>query len=281
MSQIRDISLAGEGWKKINWAGRYMPVLTSIKRDFEQDKPFKGLKIALSIHLEAKTAYLCQTLASGGAEMYVTGSNPLSTQDDVAAALVDNGMTVFAWHAAAPAEYDEHIRQTVKTGPSIVIDDGGDLVSMLHKEFPQLCSQVIGGCEETTTGVNRLISMDREGILRFPMMLVNNAKCKHMFDNRYGTGQSVWDAIMRTTNLVVAGKKVCVVGYGWCGKGVALRARGLGAQIVVCEVDAVKAYVDELLSLGFTGKPMKYDGGFYAQLSGNGYSEIMGLLYDQ
>ena len=254
MNQIRDGSLAAEGRKKIDWVKSYMPVLTSIKQEFARDKPFAGLRIALSIHLEAKTAYLCETLASGGAEMYVTGSNPLSTQDDVAAALVEAGMNVCAWHGATPAEYSEHIRQTVKIGPSLVIDDGGDLVNMLHSEFPQLCGQVIGGCEETTTGVHRLRSMDREGALRFPMMLVNDARCKFLFDNRYGTGQSVWDGINRTTNLVAAGKVVVVCGYGWCGKGVAMRAKGLGARVVVTEVDPVRAI--EAVMDGFSVMPI-------------------------
>jgi adenosylhomocysteinase len=254
MSQIRDISLAGEGRKKIDWVKGHMPVLSSIQKEFERDKPFKGLKVALSIHLEAKTAYLCETLAAGGAEMYVTGSNPLSTQDDVAAALVKSGLTVHAWHAATHEEYMEHIRQTVKIGPSIVIDDGGDLVNMLHSEFPDLCAKVIGGCEETTTGVLRLVSMDRDGALRFPMMLVNNAQCKYLFDNRYGTGQSVWDGINRTTNLIVAGKTVVICGYGWCGKGVAMRAKGLAAKVVVTEIDAVKAI--EAVMDGFTVMPI-------------------------
>ena len=254
MSQIRDKSLAAEGRRKIDWVKRHMPVLTSIKQEFEQDKPFAGLKIALSIHLEAKTAYLCETLAAGGAEMYVTGSNPLSTQDDVAAALVESGMNVFAWHAATAEEYSEHIRQAVKIGPSLVIDDGGDLVNMLHTEFPQLCGQVIGGCEETTTGVMRLVSMNNDGALRFPMMLVNNARCKFLFDNRYGTGQSVWDGINRTTNLVAAGKTVVVCGYGWCGKGVAMRAKGMGARVVITEVDPVRAI--EAIMDGFSVMPI-------------------------
>jgi adenosylhomocysteinase len=254
MSQIRDASLAAEGWKKIDWVKNYMPVLTSIRQEFERDKPFTGLKIALSIHLEAKTAYLCETLAAGGAEMYVTGSNPLSTQDDVAAALVEGGMTVFAWHNASPEEYAEHIRQTVKIGPALVIDDGGDLVNMLHNEFPELCGKVIGGCEETTTGVVRLVSMDRDGALRFPMMLVNNAQCKFLFDNRYGTGQSVWDGINRTTNLVAAGKTAVVCGYGWCGKGVAMRAKGLGAKVVITETNPIKAI--EAVMDGFSVMPI-------------------------
>ena len=254
MSQIRDASLASDGRKKINWVKNHMPVLTSIKKEFERNQPFAGLKIALSIHLEAKTAYLCETLASGGAKMFVTGSNPLSTQDDVAAALVESGMDVSAWHAATPAEYAEHIRQTVKCGPALVIDDGGDLVNMLHSEFSQLCGGVIGGCEETTTGVHRLISMDRDNALLFPMILVNNARSKYLFDNRYGTGQSVWDGINRTTNLVAAGKTAVVSGYGWCGKGVAMRAKGLGARVVVTEVDPVKAI--EAVMDGFSVMPI-------------------------
>ena len=254
MSQIRDISLAAEGHKKIGWARNHMPVLTSIRKEFEQEKPFAGLEIALSIHLEAKTAYLCETLASGGAVMHVTGSNPLSTQDDVAAALVEKGMNVNAWHGASPSEYSEHIRETVKCGPSLVIDDGGDLVNMLHSEFRHLCSRVMGGCEETTTGVLRLMSMNREGALLFPMILVNNARSKFLFDNRYGTGQSVWDGINRTTNLLVAGKTVVICGYGWCGKGVAMRAKGMGAKVIITEIDPVKAI--EAVMDGFNVMPV-------------------------
>ncbi len=254
MSNIRDIALAPEGHKKIAWVEQHMPVLRSIREEFERDKPFLGKRIALSIHLEAKTAYLCKVLAAGGAEMYVTGSNPLSTQDDVAAALVEDGLTVSAWHGATPEEYRQHIRQTVSYGPHIVIDDGGDLVEMLHSEFPHLCENVIGGCEETTTGVQRLRSMDRDGALKFPMILVNDAQCKFLFDNRYGTGQSVWDGINRTTNLIVAGKTVVVCGYGWCGKGVALRAKGLGAKVIVTEIDPIKAI--EAIMDGFEVMPM-------------------------
>ena len=254
MSQVRDISLAEEGRKKIDWVQKHMPVLSSIKKEFEEKKPFAGKKISLSIHMEAKTAYLCHTLAAGGAEMHVTGCNPLSTQDDVAAALADSGMSIHAWHDAKPDEYNEHIRQTVKIGPDIVIDDGGDLVNMLHSEFPDLCGKVRGGCEETTTGVNRLIAMDKEGLLRFPMILVNNARSKFMFDNRYGTGQSVWDGITRTTNLLIAGKNVVISGFGWCGKGVAMRAKGLGARVVVTEVDPIAAL--EALMEGFNVMPM-------------------------
>ena len=173
--------------------------------------------------------------------MYVTGSNPLSTQDDVAAALVREGLNVFAWYGATPEDYRRHIRKVLEAGPNIIIDDGGDLVSLMHSEFQHLIPDVIGGCEETTTGILRLQSMNRARTLLFPMMLVNNADCKHLFDNRYGTGQSVWTGINRTTNLIVAGKTVVVAGYGWCGKGVAMRAKGQGARVIVTEVDPVKA----------------------------------------
>ena len=241
MYSIRDISLAPSGELKIEWVRRHMPLLDALEKEFLSAKPFKGLKIALSVHLEAKTAHLCEVLASGGAEMWVTGSNPLSTQDDVAAALASEGLNVFALHGATPQEYEDGIRKVVSVGPDIIIDDGGDLVTCIHREFPELVGKVIGGCEETTTGILRLQAMDRAGELRFPMMLVNDAACKHFFDNRYGTGQSVWDGINRTTNLIVAGKSVVVAGYGWCGKGVAMRAKGLGAKVIVTEVDPVKA----------------------------------------
>ena len=241
MYEVRDISLAPSGELKIEWVRRHMPLLDALEKEFLVSKPFKGLKIALSVHLEAKTAHLCEVLASGGADMWVTGSNPLSTQDDVAAALASEGLNVFAIHGASPEEYEAGIRKVVSVGPDIIIDDGGDLVTCIHREYPDLVPKVIGGCEETTTGILRLQAMDRAGELRFPMMLVNDAACKHFFDNRYGTGQSVWDGIDRTTNLIVAGKTVVVAGYGWCGKGVAMRAKGLGAKVVVTEVDPVKA----------------------------------------
>lgn len=241
MSLIRDASLYKSGQQKIDWVKAHMPVLSGIAADFAEEKPFKGLRVALSIHLEAKTAYLCTVLAEGGAEMFVTGSNPLSTQDDVAAALAHNGLNVFAWYNATGEEYTEHLRRVIEAGPNIIIDDGGDLVNLIHNEYPELIPSVLGGCEETTTGIIRLVSMAREGKLLFPMIAVNNAKCKYLFDNRYGTGQSVWDGINRTTNLIVAGKTVVVAGYGWCGKGVAMRAKALGAQVIVTEIDPVKA----------------------------------------
>lgn len=241
MSEIRNIDLWESGARKIEWVRRNMCLLRSIEEDFKRDKPFSGLKVALSIHLEAKTAYLCKVLAAGGAEMYVTGSNPLSTQDDVAAALAHDGLNVYAWHASTPEEYHRHISEVIKAGPNVIIDDGGDLVNMMHNEYPELIPNVIGGCEETTTGIIRLIAMNKAGELKFPMALVNNARCKYLFDNRYGTGQSVWDGINRTTNLIVAGKNIVVAGYGWCGKGVAMRAKGLGASVIVTEIDPIKA----------------------------------------
>ena len=240
-SEIRDINLWESGRIKIDWVRAHMPLLNGLEEDFRKEQPFKGLKIALSVHLEAKTAYLCEVLAAGGAQMFITGSNPLSTQDDVAAALVHEGLSVFALHGATPEEYERGIRKVLEVGPNVIIDDGGDLVNMMHSEFADLIPQVLGGCEETTTGILRLKQMDRAGVLRFPMMLVNDAACKHFFDNRYGTGQSVWDGINRTTNLIVAGKSVVVAGYGWCGKGVAMRAKGLGAEVIVTEVDPIKA----------------------------------------
>ena len=240
-SQIRNSELWPDGRLKIEWVKHNMPLLRGLEKRFAEERPFEGLKIALSVHLEAKTAYLCKVLAAGGARMSVTGSNPLSTQDDVAAALVHDGLNVYAWHGATDDEYRSHIRCVLEQGPNIIIDDGGDLVQLMHNEFRHLIPEVIGGCEETTTGILRLRAMDRAGELLFPMMLVNNADCKHLFDNRYGTGQSVWDGINRTTNLIVAGKNVVVAGYGWCGKGVAMRAKGLGADVIVTEVDPVKA----------------------------------------
>ena len=254
MSMIRDIALAPSGEMKIKWVERNMPVLRGIGKDFAAQKPFAGLKIALSVHLEAKTAYLCRVLEMGGAEMYVTGSNPLSTQDDVAAALAQGGMQVFARYGCSMEEYEECLCRVLEAGPHIIIDDGGDLVHLMHTRYTQLIPNVLGGCEETTTGIHRLRAMAREGSLRFPMVMVNEADCKHMFDNRYGTGQSVWDGINRTTNLIVAGKYVVVSGYGWCGKGVSLRAKGLGAKVIVTETDPVRAL--EAVMDGYEVMPM-------------------------
>ncbi|MCI5688465.1 MAG: adenosylhomocysteinase [Emergencia sp.] len=238
---IRDIALAPSGHQKIEWVRNNMPLLRGMEEEFLKTKPFEGIKISLSVHLEAKTAYLCKVLAAGGAQMSVTGSNVLSTQDDVAAALADSGMKVFAYHGATQKEYDRHIEMCLAHKANIIIDDGGDLVGMLHTKRPDLAEEVWGGCEETTTGVIRLKAMEKEGILKFPMVAVNDADCKHLFDNRYGTGQSVWDSIMRNTNLIVAAKTVVVVGYGWCSRGIAMRANALGAKVIVTEVNPVKA----------------------------------------
>jgi adenosylhomocysteinase len=238
---VRDLSLAPAGRLKIDWVKEHMPVLNAIREDFERDRPFAGVRVALSIHLEAKTAYLAEVIQAGGAQVAVTGSNPLSTQDDVAAALAASGINVYAWYNATDREYRDHLLHVLDTGPRVVIDDGGDLVGLLHTARREQAANVAGGCEETTTGVRRLEALDREKKLLFPMLAVNDALCKFLFDNRYGTGESVWSGIMRTTNLVVAGKTVVVLGYGWCGKGVAMRARGLGARVIVCEVDPVKA----------------------------------------
>jgi len=218
-----------------------MPVLNVIRDEFEQNRPFQGIRVAMSIHLEAKTAYLAEVLSAGGAEVSITGSNPLSTQDDVAAALAQAGTKVYAWHGATAEEYDAHLRQVLGNHPQVVIDDGGDLVHLLHTDLRDQAREVLGGAEETTTGVLRLRALERAEQLLFPMISVNDALCKYLFDNRYGTGESVWSGIMRTTNLVTAGKTVVVIGYGWCGKGVAMRAKGLGAKVIICEIDPVKA----------------------------------------
>ena len=255
MSEIRYPEQWESGEQKIAWVRGNMPLLRSIEEEFSRTKPFAGKRIALSIHLEAKTAYLCRVMAAGGAEMYITGSNPLSTQDDVAAALVHGGLNVYAWHGTTPEEYDAHTRKVIEAEPHFIIDDGGDLVTLIHEQYPQLLPNVIGGCEETTTGILRLRAMNAAGTLKFPMMLVNDADCKHLFDNRYGTGQSVWDGINRTTNLIVAGKTVVVAGYGWCGKGTAMRAKGMGAKVIVTEVDPIKAI--EAVMDGFTVMKME------------------------
>ncbi|SHK87438.1 adenosylhomocysteinase [Desulforamulus aeronauticus] len=240
-SIIRDINLAPSGRLKIDWVRQHMPVLNVIREQFEKEQPFKGYRVAVSIHLEAKTAYLAEVLKAGGAEVSIAGSNPLSTQDDVAAALAVAGLNVYSWYNATDEEYKDHLLHLIDDQPDIVIDDGGDVVQLLHTERTEVAAKVIGGCEETTTGVLRLRSLAKQGDLRFPMIAVNDAQCKYLFDNRYGTGESVWSGIMRTTNLIIAGKTVVVAGYGWCGKGIAMRAKGMGAKVIVTEVDPVKA----------------------------------------
>ena len=249
--EVKDITLAPYGLEKIDWAYRNMPVLRAIEAELIEKQPFKGLKIAVSVHVEAKTACLARALARGGAEVALTGCNPLSTQDDVAAALAAGGMmSVYAVHGDTEEEYFGRLKKTLAFGPDIVIDDGGDLALLLHSELKDLAKNVIGGCEVTTTGVHRLEILKKEGKLAYPVVAVNDARCKHLFDNRFGTGQSVWTAIMATTNLVVAGKTVVVAGYGMCGRGVAMRAKGLGARVIVTEIDPVKAC--EALMEGYT-----------------------------
>ena len=218
-----------------------MPALTEIEKQFEAEKPFKGLRIAVSVHLEAKTANLGLVLAKGGAEVYLTGCNPLSTQDDVAAAVAEMGVETFGIYGVTPAEYEDLLAETLACHPHLIVDDGGDLINLLGGRCREYADQLIGGCEETTTGIHRLKAREREGVLPCPMMAVNDAKAKHYYDNKYGTGQSVWTAIMDTTNLIVAGKTVVVAGYGWCGKGTAMRAKGMGANVIVTEVDPFKA----------------------------------------
>lgn len=268
-SMIKDIALAPTGHQKIAWVKEHMPLLNILNEHYAEKKIFDGLNMVVTIHLEAKTAYLAQTLKNCGANVVVTGSNPLSTQDDVAAALADSGITVFATHACSQEEYDLYLSKALDTKPSLIIDDGGDLVNMLHSTRRELIPNLIGGSEETTTGVHRLKALNEAGKLAFPMIAVNDAYCKYLFDNRYGTGQSSWDGIMRTTNLAVAGKTVVVAGYGWCGKGVAMRAKGLGANVIVTEIDPIKGI--EAVFDGFRVMPMreaaKY-GDFFVTVTG-------------
>ncbi len=253
-SIIRDPGLASQGKQKIEWARRHMAVLNGIADELERTQALKGLRVSVSVHLEAKTAYLAQVLHRGGAEVYATGSNPLSTQDDVCAALSESGVTVYATHGCTEADYHDYLCRALSVKPDVIIDDGGDMVHILHEEHREWAQNLRGGCEETTTGVHRLRARAAAGTLRFPMFNINDADCKHLFDNRYGTGQSVWDGIMRTTNLNVAGSTVVVAGYGWCGKGVSMRAKGLGAKVIVTEVDPVCAI--EAVMDGFSVMPM-------------------------
>ena len=253
-SMIRDIKLAPSGHDKIEWVKNFMPVLSAIDAEFSKSKPFAGKKMVLTIHLEAKTAYMAEVFMHAGAEVALTGSNPLSTQDDVAAALVEDGVNVFATHGCSDEEYEMYLNRALDIEPDIIMDDGGDLVHLLHTKRRELLPKVLGGSEETTTGVHRLRQLARAGKLEFPMIAANDAYCKYLFDNRYGTGQSTWDGIMRTTNLVIAGKTVVIAGYGWCGKGGAMRAKGLGADVIVTEVDPIKAI--EAVFDGFRVMPM-------------------------
>ena len=238
---VADISLAPAGQRKIDWAYKNMPVLRAIEQELIAEQPFVGLNIAVSVHVEAKTACLARVLRSGGAHVSLTGCNPLSTQDDVAAALAADGMHVYCIHGANKKEYMEHLSMALEIQPDIVIDDGGDFAMLLHTTHRHLLSKLIGGCEETTTGVHRLQILSKENRLAYPVIAVNDARCKHLFDNRFGTGQSVWTSIMSTTNLLVSGKSVVIAGFGMCGQGVALRAKGMGARVIITEIDPVKA----------------------------------------
>ena len=254
LSIIKDLSLAPDGFKKLEWVSNNMPVLNKLREEFAEKKPLAGKTIACCLHLEAKTGYLLQTLQVAGARVTACASNPLSTQDDVVAALEESGITVFALHGESPEEYQRYLELTLDTCPDALIDDGADMVTTLIKQRPEQAQNLIGGCEETTTGIIRLKSMEKDRALPFPMMAVNDAYMKYLFDNRYGTGQSVWDGINRSTNLVVAGKNVVVAGYGWCGKGVSMRALGMGARIIITEIDPIKA--NEAIMDGFEVMPM-------------------------
>ena len=252
MYQIKDVALAPHGNQKIQWVREHMPVLDEIRSQFEKEKPFKGLTVAICLHLEAKTGYMAEVFQAGGADVYISGSNPLSTDDTVCAALAEKGIHVYSWYNIDSTSYYRNLYTLLEAGPALIVDDGGDLTSLLHTEKKDI--SIRGACEETTTGVIRAKALEREGTLRFPVVAVNDAYCKHLFDNRYGTGQSALEGIMRSTNLVIAGKTVVVAGYGWVGKGLALRARGLGASVVVTEVDPVKAL--EAHMEGFSVLPM-------------------------
>lgn len=254
-SVIKDINLAQSGKQKIEWVKNNMPILAEIEKDFIRNKPFKGVHILVCVHIEAKTARLVELLRDGGASVVVNGCNPLSTQDDVAAALAaQENIAVFAKHGATNEEYYKYIDMALETKPAIIVDDGGDVVTRVHLNHQELIKDIIGGCEETTTGVIRLKLMAGEGKLKFPMFSVNDAYCKYLFDNRYGTGQSVWSGINDTTNLIVSGKNVVIAGYGWCGKGSAMRAKGLGGNVIVCEINPIKAM--EAVMDGFRVMPM-------------------------
>ena len=241
MSKVKDMSLAPEGVRKIEWVQKHMPVLEHIKEEYEETQPFKGITIGSCLHLEPKTINLGLTLMAGGAEVAMTGCNPLSTHDDAVAGAADLGLNVYGWREQDDEEYYQTINMVLDHKPDIIIDDGADMIMVLHNERTELLSHIKGACEETTTGVHRLQAMHADGALKFPVIAVNDAYTKYLFDNRYGTGQSSFDAIMGTTNMVIAGKTVAVCGYGWCGRGLALRAAGLGADVIVTEVDPIRA----------------------------------------
>lgn len=239
---VKDINLADQGKNQIEWAFKDMPVLKQIQERFIKEQPFKGLKLSACVHVTKETAALCVVMKSGGADAVLVASNPLSTQDDVAAALVKHyGIPTFAVAGESVEQYKSHIREALEHNPDIIIDDGCDMVSMIHSDYPELASKVIGSTEETTTGIIRLQALEAQGALKFPAVGVNTSLTKHLYDNRYGTGQSSFDGILRAANILIAGKTVVISGYGWCGRGCALRAKALGANVIVCEVDPLKA----------------------------------------
>jgi adenosylhomocysteinase len=268
---IKDINLAPEGKQRIEWADREMPVLRLIRERFEKEKPLAGVKLIACAHITTETANLARTLQAGGAESLLIASNPLSTQDDVAASLVaDWGIPVMAHKGESTETYVRHVKAALETNPNLIIDDGSDVVATMIKEKPELIPNLIGTTEETTTGIVRLKAMVAAGVLTFPSIAVNDAQTKHFFDNRYGTGQSTLDGVIRATNILLAGKNLVTVGYGWCGKGVAMRARGMGANVIVCEIDPVKAI--EAVMDGFRVMPIREAakiGDFFITVTGN------------
>lgn len=239
--EVKDMSLAEQGMLNIEWAERHMPIMKTLAARFAKEKIFAGVTIGLALHVTKETAVLVRALRAGGAKVVITGCNPLSTQDDVAAALAKEGVAVFAYKGENTEDYYRYIDKVLSYKPNITIDDGGDLVTWIHTKKPELLKGVIGGCEETTTGIIRLRAMERDGVLKYPMIAVNDNKTKHLLDNYYGTGQSTIDGILRASNILFAGKNVVVCGYGDCGKGVAMRAEGMGSNVVVTEVDAFRA----------------------------------------
>ncbi len=255
MSKVKNQKLANQGELKIEWAEDHMPVLMSIRKRFSKEKPLKGFKIGCCLHVTKETAVLAKTLEAGGAKVGLCGSNPLSTQDDVAAALALEGIDIFAWRGVNNKEYYWCANKTLDLLPNITMDDGGDLVTLIHSKRQNLLKNIIGGTEETTTGVIRFRAMERDKVLKYPIIAVNDAYTKYLFDNRYGTGQSTLDGILRATSVLIAGKNFVIAGYGWCGRGVAMRARGKGAKVIICEVNPTKAL--EAIMDGFSVMPMK------------------------
>ena len=255
MSKVKDVSLGPQGALKIEWARNSMPVLRSIQARFEKEQPFRGITVAMCMHLEMKTAVLGKTLKAGGATIAITGSNPLSTQDDVAAALAESGANVYAWRGVTAQEHHENLLRVLGHKPQLIIDDGGELSVAVHTEQKQLIPDMIGACEETTTGVHRYRALEKDGLLKYPVIAVNDTRTKYLFDSQYGTGQSALEGVMRATNMLIAGKTVVVGGFGWVARGIALRAKGLGARVVVTEVEPVRA--TEAVMEGYSVMPMK------------------------